>query len=419
MRAENTAALRYEGSAVTGRQLLYALMFLPFFEPLSINIYIRLGINAGVFGLIGDLFLLGRLAVTAWAVLTYFRRIVLGETSLNIVTVLILLNLAAYPFSGLMNGSLTVKIIAEYCTYMGFVLFFTLLLERAPSDLLMGGIICFGTLSVLGAASILAFPKGLIPGVQVEGASGFRTYYFLGAKNTAFPYYFAFLSFLIARYGIRNKLLPRIAVPIAVFIVTARVCDSSSTTICLLLMFGFYLLSQYAPKLMRRIRPKVTILVLIAVLLLIYMGLTFDPFVRFLKLFGRGTTFSGRVLLWKQAIRAFKAHPLFGAGSDLSFKLMKQIVTHAHSQYLNRLAKTGGVPFVLMAASVIAVIRSLERSRDRLLSALMGALLVIYMLHMGFDDYTYNFFTLILLLCAHMADTSGGRIRRQLIIRGL
>ena len=55
------------GSGIRGERLLYALMLLPFFEPLSFNLFIRYHSHEQEFSLLADAFMAGRILVSAWA----------------------------------------------------------------------------------------------------------------------------------------------------------------------------------------------------------------------------------------------------------------------------------------------------------------------------------------------------------------
>ena len=141
------------------------------------------------------------------------------------------------------------------------------------------------------------------------------------------------------------------------------------------------------------------------------MGMMFPPFVALLSSLGRNASFTGRDTLWQQAIDYFRANPLFGSGENLVFTLKSGDVTnHAHSQYLNRLAKYGLVPFVFLAGSLAVLTERMTSARRTLLMNLIGSCLIVYLLHMSFDDYSYNFFLLTVMIANYIAS---GNSRRQ------
>ena len=390
---------RWEGFSITREQALCALMVLPFVEPLSLNIFVRQGFYPGLFSALGDVFLFGRLAVASWAFLTVLRRLVLDKFVIDNLILLLFIHMGMLLVSCLFNGSRELKIVVQVYSHLGFLIACALLIERSPREFLQGCILCFGTLSVLGTVSIFLYPQGMIRGDDPNSR-----YYLLGAKNTAFPYYFCFLLSWAAYSGKWKKRLPKLAPVILIFIAAARICDSSSSTACLALLLLFYLLAQYAGGILRRLRPSVLLAVLVAAVVLIYMGMVFSPFAALLHSLGRGTSFTGRDKLWQQAIQYFRASPLFGSGENLVYTLRGGLTTaHAHSQYLNRLAKYGIAPFVFFVVSLVVLERRLESSVDRLLTCLMGSFLVVYLLHMSFDDYTYNFFLLLMMIVNFVA----------------
>ena len=390
---------------LTWEHLLCALMIIPFFEPLSFNIFVTWNWHAALFRYLADLFQLGRAGVSALCFLYVLRKLVTEKVETDLFTVLIFIHMALIPVSCIMNGSADLKIFVQIFTHLGFIIFCAVMLKHSPGFFLESCVLAFGIFSIVGCASIFLHPSGYITGEDVN------TYYMLGGKNTAFPYYFCFLLSMTALTGTEKREVPRIGWLMIIFIIGARITDSSSTTACLALLLLIYLIARYLRPALTGLRPAVLIVILAAAVSLIYMGMMFPPFVALLSSLGRNASFTGRDTLWQQAIDYFRANPLFGSGENLVFTLKSGDVTnHAHSQYLNRLAKYGLVPFVFLAGSLAVLTERMTSARRTLLMNLIGSCLIVYLLHMSFDDYSYNFFLLTVMIANYIAS---GNSRRQ------
>jgi hypothetical protein len=74
---------------------------------------------------------------------------------------------------------------------------------------------------------------------------------------------------------------------------------------------------------------------------------------------------AARVVIWKQALRVFAAHPLFGAGFEtypvFTYGFTDTRYSHAHSIFLGALSELGLVGTALVAWACIVIIRKLSR----------------------------------------------------------
>ena len=386
---------------ITVQHILCALVILPFFEPSSIDIFVTNGVNARFFSLLADFFLAGRMAVSSLAYMWLIRRLVTDRLRIDRFAGLLFIHIVTMLISGAANGSADLRLAVQVYTNAGFLVICLILLREYPRIFLEAAAGLFGILSVCGCASIFLHPAGYF-----QGERGFG-YYFLGGNNTAFPYYYCFILCWIAVRGIFSRDIPRVGWILGIFIASSVVVDSTSSGLCLSLMLAVYLIAQYAKKVLRGIRPSAVFLIILAIVVMIYVGMVFQPFAALLRMLGRTVRFSGRDVLWDQALGYFRQNPLFGAGSSLKFTLDVGVETdHAHSQYLNRLAKFGLLHMAFLAASLAVLIRRLMRSRKILLVNVIGSMLVIYLLHMAFDDYSYTFF-LLAAVVANCAATGG------------
>jgi len=140
---------------------------------------------------------------------------------------------------------------------------------------------------------------------------------------------------------------------------------------------------------------------------------------------------NGRFALWKVAVHVFERHPLAGAGPgayEQEWYLHRPVVgkvRDAHSLYLETLAETGLVGFVLLAGALLAPILAFPRARREPLAAGALAAYVAYLAHAGVDwDWELSGVTLSALLCggallaAGRSDNRAGRWRGLPIVLG-
>lgn len=85
-------------------------------------------------------------------------------------------------------------------------------------------------------------------------------------------------------------------------------------------------------------------------------------------------------------------------GYSLTYNIWGEITDHAHGWYIDSLAKYGLLAFIPFLMVMLNTMKGLNKEKDRILASFMGLLLLVYLLHMGFDDYNFNFFVLIIMI---------------------
>jgi len=291
----------------------------------------------------------------------------------------------------LLNGSIDAFFLIKIYSYIGFVY----LCNWANNRLFECGLkvytFLFKWLSIFGILSILLFPLGLLKADRV-----YTAVFFLGGKNASLPFYFLFLFSWYLKTMYSSKKLPEYwFIPPIFMVVASLICKSVNSLLIVSLVFIIAVLYI-------RIKPKVRSEVVIGgvstILACIYIGLNIPAISRFLELFGRNTTFSYRTFLWSLAFKYFKSSPIYGCGYPLTYTRGSLFTDHAHSWYLDTLAKYGLMGFIPFMLLIIIVIRRINSFQDKYFASFICLLLAAYLLHMGFDDYNLNFFVLILMI---------------------
>ena len=116
---------------------------------------------------------------------------------------------------------------------------------------------------------------------------------------------------------------------------------------------------------------------------------------------------NGRLQAWKVALHGFEAHPLGGLGAGGFEQYWNQhrpappeTLKDAHSLYLQTLAETGIVGFLILAAALAAPLGVFRRVREEPLAAAALAAYVAFLVEAAVDwDWQLSGVTLAALLC--------------------
>jgi len=293
------------------------------------------------------------------------------------------------------NGSVDFGQIRRAFCQIGFCFLCAEMILSSQKTFLRAGLAVFTVDALWGLLTVYIFPRGF-----TDAKTTYEAIYGLGAKNNSFPWFFTFFFFVYTSLMEENKKLTWL---IPLFVVAAMIagliCESVNTVVCLLLVLVLYFLARFFKPFFAKINPLLCLIAFVAVIVLVYAGTESELLGNILAKFGRSATFSGRDVLWNQALTHFSEHPLFGAGWDITFTLRGgEISSHAHSQWLDKLAKFGLVQAVFLAGIVYLTINNARKCKVKWKGNVLAFLLLIYMLHMSFDTYNYNFFTMFLIV---------------------
>lgn len=373
--------------------IFFAVIFL-FFTPMSLNLLVESGyriwklVDYGYDGM--------QLLLSAFGCFLWLRN---PKREKSDWFIFILLHIFLMLLSGIFNGVTDLGQIRRMFCLLGFCLLCVELIGHSKELFIWAGATVFALYSLFGTVTVFLFPKGFF-----NAATTYSAIYGLGAKNNAFPWYFAFLFFAFLMFCFEKKRQCYL-IPVAglVTIASGIITGSVNTVLCLslavILFFGVKLFGKWVGKL----HPLVLLGAFIIMVLLLYTGIASKLLEGILESFDRSATFSGRDLLWSQAWERFKEHPLFGAGWECEFTLRSgRIASHAHSQWLDKLAKYGLLQAIALILSLYITFRRAARASNKNEVNVGILLLLIYMLHMSFDVYNYNFFTMFLIVVNYL-----------------
>jgi len=373
-------------------RLLMILLLIPFFEFQSYSMFVFNGVASGMFDKLLDLYSLGRLFITMLIFIKLWKdRVVkFSYTSVGVLIFVILMNITSA-----FNESLFINYIIGSVSFLGLALLCQIEIQNNVEDFIWSCKFLFGSLSVIGALQILAMPYGFLHHKDKAFAV-----YFLGGKNTSFFYYAVFIFFLfyddLRKY---DRIRKRSFAFLMLFILAALRCDSMNTLMMMLVISAFAVVINYGVLLRKLVRPGpvvIGILLISAVVLIPQIRILLNPA---LHLIGRNATFTGRDVLWVQAIRYIVAHPFIGNGIFTKYRLDTGVwQDSAHSQFLDLMAKYGVsvfLSFVLMPVFSLARAFKCDRGNDKII-ALKCAICFMILFHSVADHMlVYNYILLM------------------------
>lgn len=362
------------------RCMIYILLLIPFFELYSFDMLAGKNVFPFLFKGITTLFSLCRIFITAFMVadFMYHRRLPAMITTWGIGFYCLACIITSWQ-----NGSLYINYVVGTMTYIGLAMLCEKMIRTSMEDFHKACILLFGFYSIVGAAVIFLMPGGFF-----HAATKAEAVYFLGSKNSSFPFFLVFLYFFFYD-GLRRKgKLPRFGGIISMILLLAViVCDSSNSFLCLFIVFAYYVVLKYGYKLYRLANAKLLFVFSVFLTLFIIFSANHEVIKSVVSMLGRDTSYSGRDVLWEQAIEMFLSHPFMGNGIFSEFQLKTGVIAnHAHSVYLDIMAKYGIFPLVFLFGTIILIIFRFSKSRNRKLVNLMGVFLFTILLHNIFDD---------------------------------
>lgn len=367
---------------------LNILLISPFFELMVFELMSKQNHYRNICDLMMKLYSISRIVITCFiTIITKGSSSITGRCFFAFV---LLENIVSY-----LNGSLYIEYFIGSTTLVGVCLLCAWLIKRSWRDYINSCIILFGGLSLVNAIQCYLMPGGFWGAKYKENAI-----YILGSKNTCFFVYVVFLYFLLykevyvnKRKFLRNNL-------IILFLIGATVVsDAMSACAMLLIIEGYYLVVNSGVIVNTLFDFRITIGTVILLAMFVLNETLRRVFGPILNLFGRDVSFTGRDVLWTQAAKMFEVHPIIGNGIRSEFVLATGVVAdHAHSHYLDLLAKYGMIVFGIFILSVILVLNKTgKRKYKKSISALNSVILAVLLLHSIMDHLVLYNFAIVLL----------------------
>ncbi len=379
--------MTYSNLYIRRKSIIYMLLLFPFFELYSLEMLIGKGIFPEIIKVVTYVYVLFRMIIAAYAICAHFYE----KKKINNVTIWgIMLFVFMLVLSSWMNGSVYLTYITGAFTYIGFAFLLNKLIKDSYQDVIVGGMILFGIYSVLNFVTTLLFPNGFF-----NARDKAEAVYFLGSKNSSY-YYYLILLLLVSIHTLykKEKIRNWHMIYVILLMISAFVCRSSNTLMCLFIIFAYYFIAVYGKILLKFLDWKILCIAIVFISLLIMFGANSEFVYRVVTSLGRDMSFSGRDYLWEQALEQFVDEPLWGNGVFSTFVLKTGVIaTHAHNLFLDLLAKHGGITLLSFFMLIGSVFLSIGKEKDKSMRYMKGVFLFVILLHNVFDDCSV-FFTI-------------------------
>lgn len=365
------------------------ILLIPFFELMVFELLVKKGYMATQVDLIMRFFSACRLLISFICLLTKKR--CWSYTAVGFTAFILTENIVSA-----LNGSIYLNFFIGSFTTTGLCLLCAALIRRSYRGFIDACIWFFGTLSLSNAVQCFIMPGGFFNAYYKENAI-----YILGSKNTCFFFYMVFMYFLMYKEALKKEKPKLTTLLILGFLCAASyVSNSMNAFVMLVLLAAYYCIAALGKRIHKvfSLRFLVTFVIIIAVFVLVpEMRGVFKPV---LSMVGRDATFTGRDVLWTQAITRFKNHPLIGNGIHTEFVLgTGNVADHAHSHYLDILAKYGITTLIAFVLTIVFVIKKTVtriKGANRII-ALDCVVLGLFMLHSIIDHLELFNFIIVLI----------------------
>lgn len=369
------------------------VLLIPFFELQSFDMLVDRGVWSGFFGTLLNIYSVLRIIITIFLFLDIFRK---NESKISYVVVCTILFILLENIVSFVNGSIYLNYLVGSFTFIGFSLMCAYMIKKSEYQFIIACKYLFGTLSILGAIQIIIMPYGFF-----NATSKAFAIYFLGSKNTSFFYFIIYLFFAFY-YDIKRyyKISFKHILIQFLFIIATIYADSINSLLMLFIILIFSIIFNYGKIMYKFISPKIIIFLIITFAIIILSPTIRKSLEYILNLFGRDTSFTGRDVLWEQAIDCFIKSPVVGTGILTKFRLKTGVWANgAHSQFLDLLAKYGILVFtVYILIPICALYKAAKYDKyDKHFIAIKSIIVFVILFHSIIDNMYFYHFILIML----------------------
>ena len=346
------------------------------------------GVMTGGVYLIRRIFSISRILISVY--FFAFKRNIWSITAKGFSAFIISENIVS-----ILNGSIYINYAIGSITTVGLCFVCAYYLRKHPSYFLEASILFFGFVSIIDALQRYIMPGGFFGATYKESAV-----YLLGSKNTCFFFYGVYIYFLLYKESLCRKRISYTTMGILFFLTGATIIsDAANAFVMMSIIILYYIISRIGKSINKLFNLKFLIPI-VAVLSVFVLSPTLrNIFSPFLNAIGRDSTVTGRDLLWLQAIDKFKNHPLIGNGILTDYILGTGVIAdHAHSHYLDLLAKYGLITFLCFVITVGCVVRAIVRKNKKNIRLLALDFVIIgtFLLHSIVDHLELFNFIIIL-----------------------
>lgn len=365
------------------------MLLLPFFRIQLITIMMEK--SGGIWETINTLFNISQAIITVIEIVLYIVRKKTNPKREHLLFGFLLFEMIRL-FASVINGSFDFLPVLSNFMNIGFILLLYRKGRQSKYILINSIEVLTGTLSIIGAVTSIIMPNGFFPSeVNLLWGLG-DAIYFLGSKNSGVFYY---ITFLLTRFYNEIEKEGKYSnidyILFALFIGSTISTNSINGTLCMLVIFLYFIISKYKLPVRRLMKPRYLAIAAILAGVIILGG--FLPNFAILTSVGRDTTFTGRTLFWSLGFQGIKNHPLVGNGIEAAVYIGNIPLSNLHSTYIN-IAFRYGIPALIMFLLICIDMFHIASKITNEKKILLAIVLFIHCLH-NITDAPYIFCMII------------------------
>lgn len=393
-----------------GRDLLFAVLFLPYFMPMGFA-YIR--DTSSVASALYTGFMAAEVLVSLAVLVCGIKRTVIDYSILS-VGILCALMIFSSVLAGMSRMQAT---LVDCLSFLGLACllknFFKADFRRSLKMLtVISMVMTLGNL----ASVFLTEGYGFVPGVTPAG----RIFLF-GGKNSLFLFGIpAVASLSLYSLSKRGSLgLTPFALAL-LYCVTAFYIQSASSALCYGLLATFLFFVRRATKIQFQYYSIVYFIIIAIIFFAIVIAQDVSGLDRLFMFMDReatrAATFSGRTDIWTQALAYVAENPVFGNGRDVAFYAYGNLslsTGHAHCYYLDSAVKYGGVFVAFFVVDILYIVRRQSRVSSQIYALVASSMFFLLLFHSLFDYMHLEVFVLLRAYALYADSTvfaSGGAV---------
>lgn len=335
--------------------LIYTLLVLPFFEPLLFK-------EKG-FERVDKLYTVLKSAIFLYIIFKYFYKYQKKFSLKKDKIIFIILGLEIFSlFVTLIQNGDFIRFIGPAISVVSLVFLTEIYFKDIGIDFIKSNFYILSFLVIINTISIFLYPKGIF--INRGGSS----IYFLGMDNRFVFFYIPLIFFgLIYSINKYNRITLKVMI-VVLFSLISTIYLWSVGAFLGLSIIAFAVIFGNKLKIFNKINIKgVIILILILNIAIVFFQVQqyFSDFIT--NSLKKDITFSGRTLIWANALKLFKMHPIMGYGLQSSsfFKQYYFGVAHTHNILLNYLVTTGIIGLLLYICIIFSVAGKIKKISNK------------------------------------------------------
>lgn len=290
--------------------------------------------------------------------------------------------------SQIINGQNFITLIGLCAPWIGLSLLANFLIKKNVTRAINISYKVLNIYCFINLLTMIIFPNGIVEG-RLEQAN-----WFLGNKNVIIIYVLPCMFFCILNSLHKyNKVTFNSKIQLVICSLSIFISKSATSIVG---VTAFLIVAFLANKnIIKRIVKYVLNygIIMIAVFTLFIMLIIkrdvtiFSSFI--VNVLHRNVTFTGRSVLWDQAIELFLSSPYWGVGDFIIYVVSGETMVHAHDFYLDILARYGVFVLITFILLVFYSVKASSKSKNAWIANLTMSIILIMSL---FEVYSFNLF---------------------------